>query len=280
MWRGVVAVCLIVAAAPARAGPKRPFTLTATMAPSFAGFVEETAVLELVLHNPSGYDVSFAWKRLDPFVALDVRDERGARVTCKPAARARRTRTPAWFVPTQRDLVIAIDLLERCRFAGEGEYVIKASFRDPAGPPRRRTNITTTRLVLGGDKSAGPATTPTVPALCKAEAAAQSGCFWSRGVLKTCSGVARHDEPEKRFPDAAEVPAWSCVCNGCVRDADCTARAHGACKPFRGDPCAPGAHACVYPGDACYPPAQCHGAECLADGRGGVSCRDRAPPPP
>lgn len=268
---------------PLRAGPEPAFPLTASLAPTFAGFVGEKAVLDLVLHNPSSRDVTFAWKRLDSFIALDVRDRRGAQVHCRPTAASRRTRTPAWFVYANRDLVIAIDLLERCRFPGEGDYVITASFTAPdgtAGARRGSTNTASTTLVLGGRNGSGPATTPTLPALCRREQAetSRSGCFWTRGAATRCSGVDRA-EVEMRFPDAADVPDWSCVCNGCIRDADCTAKPSGKCAAFPGDTCQPASHACVYPGDLCYSPQQCRNAACLADHRGGVSCRAPAPPP-
>jgi len=66
------------------------------------------------------------------------------------------------------------------------------------------------------------------------------------------------------------------VCDGCVADADCTARAGGRCVPHGGGMCeSPPAYVCRYPGDVC------DGCPfCTNNGNGAPLCKQQQRPPP
>jgi hypothetical protein len=91
--------------------------------------------------------------------------------------------------------------------------------------------------------------------------------------------------------DTLPPPTPVCVCNGCLSDSDCTAKAGGKCETF---PlmCRPSANACTYPGDLCAnngqacekimgtgPGPPMHKA-CYNDGSGHASCGPFQWPPP
>src|SRR5262245_44668544 len=113
-WSVLAGVALAWTGAEARRPSATP--LVASAPPRFIGFPGESPVLEVTLRNPSSREVTFPWNRLDPYVALTVTRSSGPRIPCGRAPRAHPTKAPAWYVHPGRDLVIAVDVLARCRF--------------------------------------------------------------------------------------------------------------------------------------------------------------------
>ena len=118
------------------------------------------------------------------------------------------------------------------------------------------------RAVATAPVAAGPVALPLdagVPATAKPPAAA--GCLRQRQTHRyRCIGL----RPGEGEPNTYPVT----VCDRCVADGDCTARAGGRCLTVGGQPCEePATYVCRYPGDACD---GCR--RCTLDAGGGLGC--------
>jgi len=148
------------------------------------------------------------------------------------------------------------------------------------------TTATASAIATATASATEPASTSaSAPAFDLAKCGTTPWCKWSVGYQSACSGAAVR--PGANLP----TPTPVCVCNGCLSDADCTAKAGGKCETF---PlmCRPSARACTYPGDLCEKGGQAceklmgtgsgppmHKA-CYNDGKGHASCGPFQWPPP
>jgi hypothetical protein len=97
------------------------------------------------------------------------------------------------------------------------------------------------------------------------DAAACGPCRWSMAVASRCGGA-----------ESSPAQDLICVCNQCLQDADCTAKAGGRCVAVRDQ--ASTVQLCVYAGESCHPEAPCaSGQECALDQLGARSCQPAEP---
>ena len=108
--------------------------------------------------------------------------------------------------------------------------------------------------LLGACQGSAGSSTPAAPA---------GSCFTTTGKTRYCGGAA--PSPQVLAQYGKDVP----VCNECLADSACVARAGGKCKTIPARSCdGQSEMRCVYPGDPCFADTCPDGTRCALDGQG------------